>query len=160
MTSEIFLFLNIGTSEMMLILLVALFFFGGKKLPELARGLGRGIREFKDASETIKRDISDQINNFESDLEVKDQPKAIAQNSVDNSGSSSVATDEDGVEDISHSDQYYQNYDYNFPGETTDNSVSNNNTNNTAAENPESTIEPENTTQTDNSTKPDNTKNA
>lgn len=57
---------------MMLIVFVALLLFGGKKLPELARGLGRGIREFKDASETIKRDISDQINNFEKDLEVKD----------------------------------------------------------------------------------------
>lgn len=65
-------FLNIGTSEMLLIVFVALLLFGGKKLPELARGLGRGIREFKDASETIKRDISQQINDFESDLEVKD----------------------------------------------------------------------------------------
>jgi len=65
-------FLNIGTSEMMLIVFVALLLFGGKKLPELARGLGRGIREFKDASESIKRDISDQINNFEKDIEVED----------------------------------------------------------------------------------------
>lgn len=65
-------FLNIGTSEMLLIVFVALLLFGGKKLPELARGLGRGIREFKDASESIKRDISQQINDFESDLEVKD----------------------------------------------------------------------------------------
>lgn len=64
-------FLNIGTQEMVLIVLVALFLFGGKKLPELARGLGRGIREFKDASDDIKREISNQINNFEKDLDVE-----------------------------------------------------------------------------------------
>ncbi len=63
---------------MMLIVFVALLLFGGKKLPELARGLGRGIREFKDASDSIKRDISEQINNFEKDLEVKlDEPKQL-----------------------------------------------------------------------------------
>lgn len=69
-------FLNIGTQEMMLIIIVILFLFGGKKLPELARGLGRGIREFKDASEGIKRELSDQINNFEKDLDVDiEEPK-------------------------------------------------------------------------------------
>jgi len=62
-------FLNIGTQEMMLIILVALLLFGGKKLPELARGLGRGIRDFKDASEGIKKEISEQINNFEKEIE-------------------------------------------------------------------------------------------
>ena len=68
-------FLNIGTQEMILIVIVILLLFGGKKLPELARGLGRGIREFKDASEDIKREISDQINNFEKDLDVKVEDK-------------------------------------------------------------------------------------
>lgn len=72
MLSMVIGFLNIGTSEMLLIVFVALLLFGGKKLPELARGLGRGIREFKDASETIKRDISQQINDFEKDIEVKE----------------------------------------------------------------------------------------
>jgi len=70
MFSGLFLFLNIGTSEMIFIVFIALMLFGGKKLPELARGLGRGIRDFKDASESIKRDINDQINNFEKDLDV------------------------------------------------------------------------------------------
>ncbi len=64
-------FLNIGTQEMILIVIVLLLLFGGKKLPELARGLGKGIREFKDASEGIKREISDQINNFEKDVDEK-----------------------------------------------------------------------------------------
>ncbi|MFD2741841.1 MULTISPECIES: Sec-independent protein translocase subunit TatA/TatB [Sphingobacterium] len=69
-------FLNIGTQEMMLIIIVILFLFGGKKLPELARGLGRGIREFKDASDGIKRELSDQINSFERDLDVEvEEPK-------------------------------------------------------------------------------------
>jgi len=40
-----------------LILVVILFFFGAKKLPELARGLGKGIREFKDASREVKENI-------------------------------------------------------------------------------------------------------
>jgi sec-independent protein translocase protein TatA len=53
---------NIGSSEFMLIAFAALLLFGGKKLPELARGLGRGIREFKDASDDVKREIHRNIN--------------------------------------------------------------------------------------------------
>ncbi|WP_276090914.1 twin-arginine translocase TatA/TatE family subunit [Pedobacter sp. JY14-1] len=55
-------FLNMGGGEIMLILAVVLLLFGGKKLPELARGLGKGIREFKDASEGVKREIQRNIN--------------------------------------------------------------------------------------------------
>ncbi len=65
MNSSVLLFLNIGSSEMVLIVFVALLLFGGEKLPEIARGLGKGIRDFKDASEGIKREINDQINNYE-----------------------------------------------------------------------------------------------
>ena len=55
-------FLNMGGGEIMLILGVVLLLFGGKKLPELARGLGKGIREFKDASDGVKREIQRNIN--------------------------------------------------------------------------------------------------
>lgn len=48
---------GIGTQEILLILLVCLLLFGGKKLPELMRGAGRGIREFKDAVNTATTDI-------------------------------------------------------------------------------------------------------
>jgi sec-independent protein translocase protein TatA len=41
---------GLGGTEIFLIILVLLLFFGGKRIPELARGLGKGIREFKDAS--------------------------------------------------------------------------------------------------------------
>lgn len=64
-------FLNIGGSEMMLIVLAILLLFGGKKLPELARGLGKGIREFKDASEGVKREIHRNINSFDADVDNK-----------------------------------------------------------------------------------------
>lgn len=50
---------------MILIVFAALMLFGGEKLPELARGLGKGIRDFKDASEDVKREINNQINNYE-----------------------------------------------------------------------------------------------
>ena len=74
MLSSVFLFLNIGTGEMVLIVFAALMLFGGEKLPELARGLGKGIRDFKDASEDVKREINNQINSYEDKkAEVKHQ---------------------------------------------------------------------------------------
>ena len=65
MPGMVLLFFDIGGGEIMLIMLVALLLFGGDKLPELARGLGKGIRDFKDASEGVKREITNQIDNFE-----------------------------------------------------------------------------------------------
>ena len=47
---------GIGTQEIVLIVLVLLLLFGGKKLPELMRGAGRGIREFKDAVNSATSD--------------------------------------------------------------------------------------------------------
>ena len=71
MNTSILLFLNLGAQETMLILFAILLLFGGKKLPELARGLGKGIREFKDASEGVKKEIHKNINNALEDSETQ-----------------------------------------------------------------------------------------
>ncbi len=57
-TISVLLFLGMGWQEIILLVLVILLFFGAKRIPELAKGLGRGIREFKDASKEIKSEIS------------------------------------------------------------------------------------------------------
>jgi sec-independent protein translocase protein TatA len=56
-----------GVGELVIIFLVILLIFGPKKLPQLARGLGKGINEFKDAVETGKKEILDTKNSIESD---------------------------------------------------------------------------------------------
>ncbi|MDI9363337.1 MAG: twin-arginine translocase TatA/TatE family subunit [Flavobacterium sp.] len=48
--------------HLILILVIVVFLFGGKKIPELMRGLGKGIREFKDAKDNVKKEIEDHIN--------------------------------------------------------------------------------------------------
>lgn len=50
--------MGLGPTELIIIFGILLLLFGAKKLPELARGLGRGIREFKDASQEITDEIS------------------------------------------------------------------------------------------------------
>lgn len=66
-------FLNMGGGEIALIMVAILLLFGGKKLPELARGLGKGIREFKDASEGVKREIHRNINAVDIDKELNEE---------------------------------------------------------------------------------------
>ncbi|RKR85591.1 TatA/E family protein of Tat protein translocase [Mucilaginibacter gracilis] len=67
MLNSVLLFFSFSGSEIMLILFVALILFGGDKFPEIARGLGKGIREFKDMSDGVKREIHSQINNYDID---------------------------------------------------------------------------------------------
>ncbi len=86
MFSSALLFLDIGGPELMLILFVALLLFGGDKLPDLARGLGKGIRDFKDASEGVKREIANQIDNYEAkkpETPVKEQEALPAHNEAE-----------------------------------------------------------------------------
>lgn len=57
MTNTILAFGMPGGWELVVIVLVIILLFGAKKIPELARGVGKGIREFKDASKEIKDEI-------------------------------------------------------------------------------------------------------
>lgn len=70
---------GLGTGELLLILFIALVFIGPKKLPELARGLGRGIREFQKA----KDDFMNQVNEPEK-LDQNDEslPKGVNDSQV------------------------------------------------------------------------------
>lgn len=54
--------LAFGTNEMIIIIVVVLLLFGGRKIPELMRGLGKGVREFNDAKSNVKREIEDSAN--------------------------------------------------------------------------------------------------
>lgn len=61
----VLLFLSPSFSEIILILFIVLLMFGSKKLPDLARGLGRGIREFKDATGQIQQEIRNGMTEVE-----------------------------------------------------------------------------------------------
>lgn len=53
------MFNGIGTTEIIIIAIFVLVFFGAKRIPELAKGLGQGIKEFRQASKDIKKEIED-----------------------------------------------------------------------------------------------------
>lgn len=49
----------LGTNEIIIILVIVLLLFGGRKIPELMRGLGKGVREFNDAKSNVKKEIEE-----------------------------------------------------------------------------------------------------
>ena len=57
--------MSLGWNEILLIIVLVLLLFGGKKIPELMRGLGRGVREFNDAKNTIRREVEEGISEKE-----------------------------------------------------------------------------------------------
>lgn len=56
---------SLGGGELILIALVILLLFGGQKIPELMKGLGKGVKSFKDGMNEIEKDIKDVNNNTE-----------------------------------------------------------------------------------------------
>ena len=66
------MFDNIGVGEILVIALVALIVFGPQKLPDLLQGLGKGIRQFKNAMNDVEEEIKDSINIKPESKEKKD----------------------------------------------------------------------------------------
>ena len=65
-----YMFLFIGGPEILIILLFVVMFFGANKIPEIARGLGKAMREVKDASNEIKKDIRDSTGKITDDFDL------------------------------------------------------------------------------------------
>jgi len=62
--------LFIGGPEIIVVLLFVVMFFGSKKIPELAKGLGKAMREVKDASNEIKKEIRDSTTSIKDDCDI------------------------------------------------------------------------------------------
>ena len=72
------MFLFIGAPEILVVLLLVVMLFGADKIPEIARGLGKGMRQMKNATNDIKREIQDSADKHDLDLDVtKDIQKEI-----------------------------------------------------------------------------------
>ncbi|MBD2756450.1 Sec-independent protein translocase subunit TatA/TatB [Spirosoma validum] len=64
-SASILAFMGLGGQEMIFIFLALLLLFGAKKIPELARGLGKGIKEFKDATKDVRENIEEGLKEHE-----------------------------------------------------------------------------------------------
>jgi sec-independent protein translocase protein TatA len=70
--------------HIILILAVVLLLFGGKKIPELMRGLGKGIREFKDAKDNVQKEIEDHVNDDKKTTAVTSNKPVASDTSIHN----------------------------------------------------------------------------
>lgn len=71
---------SIGMPELLLILVIALIVFGPKKLPEIGKSLGKGLAEFKRASDDLKQSIQREVNSLE--VEKKPGPEETSSDNV------------------------------------------------------------------------------
>ncbi len=77
--NSIFLLSMPGGSEWILIIVVVLLMFGGKKIPELMRGIGKGMREFNDAKNNVKSEIEEGMKEKDKDEEIRQLKQQLEQ---------------------------------------------------------------------------------
>jgi sec-independent protein translocase protein TatA len=68
---------GIGGSEIFFIVFIILMFFGSKKLPELARGLGKGLREMKEAANGLEKQITQEMKEMKDKTDLSDRHEDI-----------------------------------------------------------------------------------
>ncbi|UEG50375.1 twin-arginine translocase TatA/TatE family subunit [Ferruginibacter lapsinanis] len=68
-----------GGSEWIFILIAVILLFGGKKIPELMKGIGKGVREFKDAKDNVKSEFEAGMNEKDKDEEIRQLRKQLEQ---------------------------------------------------------------------------------
>lgn len=68
-----------GGSEWIFILIAVILLFGGKKIPELMKGIGKGVREFKDAKDNVKSEFEAGMNEKDKDEEIRQLKKQLEQ---------------------------------------------------------------------------------
>jgi len=74
--------MSLGWNEILLILLIVLLLFGGRKIPELMRGLGKGIREFNDAKTNVRKEIEEGIVEKERPVPTATTPATASTNNT------------------------------------------------------------------------------
>lgn len=76
--------LFIGTTELLLIAAIALLLFGGKKLPEMMRGLGQGMKEFKKGMHEVEEPLKEAKDTINEAADISDQDKTASSKRADN----------------------------------------------------------------------------
>jgi sec-independent protein translocase protein TatA len=77
--AAILLFGMPGGSEWIFIILAIVLLFGGKKIPELMKGIGKGMREFKDAKENVKSEIEEGMKEKDKEQEIRELRQQLQQ---------------------------------------------------------------------------------
>lgn len=97
----IFLLFNIGGSELFIIILAVVILFGAKRIPEIARGLGKGIREIKNATSDIQEEIRRTSSEITERADVN-QPKTKSskdKSTADSTNSSKIEVETEELQD-------------------------------------------------------------
>lgn len=73
--SSVLLFFNISGGELMVIVLFAIMFFGAKRIPSIARNMGKIMRKFREATYEIQRDIRESADNLKEEIDITKELK-------------------------------------------------------------------------------------
>ncbi|MDB5275205.1 MAG: twin-arginine translocase TatA/TatE family subunit [Ferruginibacter sp.] len=80
-----------GGSEWIFILLAVVLLFGGKKIPELMKGIGKGVRDFNDAKASVKNEIEEGMKEKDKDSEIRELKQQLEQKRAQEAQAQNIA---------------------------------------------------------------------